>query len=273
MPPRRKASSGDDKKAQKSPKNAPKSPKTTPKAATTPKSTTTKKIRTRKANEKKNSSSNFIIVAIQDIWSKIKSLWKFYFGHLPFIELVTFLWFSLDALTHLTMELMYVIAAFSENWTGFGSNIWEKYGKADARWFNTSNEIIMSIEILTVLVGFICAWNVYCIYKKLYLRHLLTVIISTAELYGGWMTFCPEWITGSKNLHTETFMKLWIYLVFMNGVWVIIPLILLYLSSKALLSRKTVIKLSTVDLIMIRVVFFVIVVYAILVPVILYFDY
>ena len=26
------------------------------------------------------------------------------------------------------------------------------------------------------------------------------MIVCTAELYGGWMTFCPEWIEGSPNL-------------------------------------------------------------------------
>lgn len=46
---------------------------------------------------------------------------------------------------------------------------------------------------------------------------------------------------GSPNLNGSTFELLWIYLVFMNGLWVVIPLILLwdsfcrlsYTSSKA----------------------------------------
>ena len=29
----------------------------------------------------------------------------------------------------------------------------------------------------------------------------LQIIICTAELYGGWMTFCPEWVEGSPNLN------------------------------------------------------------------------
>ena len=46
----------------------------------------------------------------------------------------------------------------------------------------------------------------------------------------GWMTFCPEWLTGSKNLTTDNFLYLWVYLVFFNGLWVVIPLYMLWQS-------------------------------------------
>ena len=42
------------------------------------------------------------------------------------------------------------------------------------------------------------------------------------------MTFAPEWLTGSPNLVTSNPIYLWVYLVFFNGLWVVIPLILLY---------------------------------------------
>ena len=44
----------------------------------------------------------------------------------------------------------------------------------------------------------------------------------------GWMTFCPELVDGSPNLDGSTFSLFWIYLVFMNGLWVVLPLLLLY---------------------------------------------
>ena len=44
----------------------------------------------------------------------------------------------------------------------------------------------------------------------------------------GWMTFCPEWLTGSTNLNTANPLYLWCYLIFFNGIWVVIPLLLLY---------------------------------------------
>ncbi len=41
------------------------------------------------------------------------------------------------------------------------------------------------------------------------------------------MTFCPEWLTGSANLSTQNVMHMWLYLVFFNGLWVVIPGLLL----------------------------------------------
>jgi len=54
------------------------------------------------------------------------------------------------------------------------------------------------------------------------------------SLFLGWMTFAPEWITGSKNLVTDNWLFLWVYLVFFNGLWVIVPLALMYQSWLAL---------------------------------------
>jgi hypothetical protein len=39
----------------------------------------------------------------------------------------------------------------------------------------------------------------------------------------GFMTFCPEWLTGNINLDGSNFMYMWVYLVFFNGLWVVIP--------------------------------------------------
>ncbi len=47
-------------------------------------------------------------------------------------------------------------------------------------------------------------------------------------LVAGFMTFAPEWLTGSPNLDTSNFMYLWVYLFFFNTLWVWIPLWILY---------------------------------------------
>ena len=292
MPPRKKnaaaakdttkqaAKSPKQEKTVKSPKNTSKAPSPSKKAAVTPKNSSEKRTRTRKSNDKKG-STNFMIAYLNGLWSKTKSVWKTSFGHLPFVELVILLWFIIDALTHLVMEATYVYAALFEKWDGWGNEIWKKYGEADKRWYGKTDPTIVSLEVLTVVpVGLMCAWAVYCTYKKMYLRHLLIVIISTAELYGGWMTFFPAYIninfnnTGKSNLvGMNKPILFWIYLVFMNGLWVIVPAIFLYLSSNALLAKKSSIKLSTVDLFLVRLVLFVILLYIVLVPVILIFDW
>jgi hypothetical protein len=44
----------------------------------------------------------------------------------------------------------------------------------------------------------------------------------------GFMTFCPEWLTGNINLDGSNFMYLWVYLVFFNMLWVFIPFYAIY---------------------------------------------
>ncbi|RYY73886.1 hypothetical protein EON63_19865, partial [archaeon] len=40
--------------------------------------------------------------------------------------------------------------------------------------------------------------------------------------------FPAEWLEGSPNLSAQSPELLWIYLVFMNGLWVVVPLVLLW---------------------------------------------
>lgn len=48
----------------------------------------------------------------------------------------------------------------------------------------------------------------------------------------GFMTFAPEWLSGSPNLDTSNFMYLWVYLVFFNILWVVFPLWVLFEARK-----------------------------------------
>lgn len=43
------------------------------------------------------------------------------------------------------------------------------------------------------------------------------------------MTFAPEWLTGSPSLpEASDVLLFWIYLVLMNSVWVVVPVLLMY---------------------------------------------
>uniref|UniRef100_A0A4W3GLK1 EBP like n=3 Tax=Callorhinchus milii TaxID=7868 RepID=A0A4W3GLK1_CALMI len=112
--------------------------------------------------------------------------------------------------------------------------LWKEYGNADARWLY-SDPTIVSLEILTVvLCGFLALILIYAIVKDKYYRHFVQITLCVCELYGGWMTFCPDWLIGSPNLNTSNWLYLWVYLVFFNSVWVIVPGLLLWQSWLAL---------------------------------------
>jgi len=144
----------------------------------------------------------------------------------------TFIWIAFDAMVHFALEgsFLYLSTFGRQVNTSVGpfAEMWKEYARADFRW-GYSDETVVSLEILTVLgAGPICCYILRQLIRDDPARHYWIVILSTAELYGGWMTFCPEWLNGSPNLDTSNPLYLWVYLFFMNIIWVGIPLWLMY---------------------------------------------
>ncbi|KAK6071689.1 D-galacturonic acid reductase [Seiridium cupressi] len=104
------------------------------------------------------------------------------------------------------------------------AQLWMVYAKADKRWAGADLTVI-SLELLTVFVaGPLACLICYGIAKKDPRTNILIIIVATMELYGGFITFCPEWLTHNYNLDTSNFMYKWVYLVFFNMLWVFIPI-------------------------------------------------
>ncbi|KAF2200901.1 Emopamil-binding protein [Delitschia confertaspora ATCC 74209] len=127
--------------------------------------------------------------------------------------------------------------------TGAFSKLWQEYAKADRRWGGTDLGVV-SLEVLTVGVGaplalWICELLRRDVKRGSLKRWFWMAVLATAELYGGWMTFAPEWFTGSPNLVTDNWMYLWVYLTLFNGLWVIFPLWILYEGYQAISSAMT----------------------------------
>lgn len=142
-------------------------------------------------------------------------------------------WLCYDALVHFALEGPFVYLSFTGNIAesdGLIASLWKEYGKADARWLNFDPTIV-SLEILTVVLdGFLALVLIYAIVKEKYYRHFIQITLCVCELYGGWMTFFPDWLMGSPNLNTSSWLYFWVYLVFFNSVWVLIPGLLLWQS-------------------------------------------
>ncbi|KAF9049527.1 Emopamil-binding protein [Hymenopellis radicata] len=140
----------------------------------------------------------------------------------------TFMWLAFDAMIHFSFEgsWLYLSVLGRQVNTSVGpfAEMWREYSAADYRW-GVSDPTVVSLELLTVLgAGPMCCYILKQLVSDDPARHYWIVVLSTAELYGGWMTFCPEWLTGSENLNTSNPLYLWVYLVFMNVIWVVIPI-------------------------------------------------
>ncbi|TFK23405.1 ebpl-prov protein [Coprinopsis marcescibilis] len=143
----------------------------------------------------------------------------------------TFIWLVFDALIHSIYEGTFVYySTFGRTVNsseGFVADIWKEYARADFRW-GESDPTTVAIEIITVLgAGPLCFYILSLYPSNNPMRFFWITVLSTAELYGGWMTFVPEWLIGSPNLETSSFINKWFYLFFMNFIWVVIPLLLM----------------------------------------------
>lgn len=150
---------------------------------------------------------------------------------LSWYDTIAVIWFILDAFTHLTIEQLYVYYTLAHGGAANSSSpwsyMWREYGKADARWA-VYDPTVLSLELLTVYVmGPAALLMIYAILTRQPYRHLLQVFICTCELYGGAMTFFPEWLSGNANLSGDPY-HVYLYLAFMNLLWVTTPAVLLY---------------------------------------------
>ncbi|KAI0699313.1 Emopamil-binding protein [Cerioporus squamosus] len=144
----------------------------------------------------------------------------------------TFIWLAFDGIIHYTLEGSFVYYSMFGRQVNTSSGpiaqMWKEYAAADFRW-GVSDPTVVSLELLTVFgVGTMCFYVLKQLVQDDPARHYWIIVLSTSEIYGGWMTFCPEWLTGSPNLETGNFLYLWVYLFFMNVIWVVIPLWLMY---------------------------------------------
>ncbi|KAF8336743.1 Emopamil-binding protein, partial [Amanita rubescens] len=143
----------------------------------------------------------------------------------------TFFWLTFDALVRFSLEgsWLYLSTFGRQVVTSEGplAELWKEYTRADFRW-GVADPTVVSLEFLTVLgVGPLCCYVLKQLVADDPARHYWIIVLGTAELYGGWMTFCPEWLTGSPNLDTSNPLYLWVYLFFMNMIWVVMPTILM----------------------------------------------
>ncbi|CAH0053351.1 unnamed protein product [Clonostachys solani] len=122
------------------------------------------------------------------------------------------------------------------------AQLWMVYARADKRWAGVDLGVV-SLELLTVFFdGTLALYICYCIAKRDPKTSIWIIILATCEIYGGFMTFCPEWLVGNLNLDGSNFMYMWVYLVFFNMLWVLIPFYAIYWAvgdiSSALSERK-----------------------------------
>ncbi|XP_076006220.1 emopamil-binding protein-like [Genypterus blacodes] len=171
---------------------------------------------------------SLLACGIQGVTAFLLASW--FRGRSSVTERWTLVWLFYDVIVHITLEGPFVYMSLwgtVDTSEGFLAELWKEYGKADSRWL-VSDPTIVSLELLTVVLDSLLALLlIYAVLNDKYYRHFVQITLCVCELYGGWMTFCPDWLVGSPHLNTSSWLYLWVYLVFFNGLWVLIPVLLL----------------------------------------------
>ncbi|XP_054254797.1 3-beta-hydroxysteroid-Delta(8),Delta(7)-isomerase-like [Indicator indicator] len=110
--------------------------------------------------------------------------------------------------------------------TGLLADVWKEYAKADSRYL-TSDPFTVAMESVTAWGwGPLSFLTFLCLRRGHPARHVLQLLVSLGQLYGDILYYATEGLGGWSHSDPHPFY-FWGYFVGLNGVWVLVPSILL----------------------------------------------
>ncbi|KAM6925342.1 3-beta-hydroxysteroid-Delta(8),Delta(7)-isomerase [Xenentodon cancila] len=156
-------------------------------------------------------------------WRRLAISW---FGVCGFIHCVIEGWFS----------LYYDILPGDQS---FLSQLWKEYSKGDSRYVIADNFTVCMETVTAWLWGPFSFWAVYSFLTNKPYRFVLQLIISLGQLYGAVLYFFTEHRDGYSHSELGHPIYFWFYFVFMNVLWIFIPLALIVDAWRQLSAAQT----------------------------------
>ncbi|KAL2104138.1 hypothetical protein ACEWY4_001006 [Coilia grayii] len=137
-------------------------------------------------------------------------------------------WFTVCTFIHGVIEgwfaAFYPIIASDQS---LYSQLWKEYAKGDSRYIIADNFTVCMETVTACFWGPFSLWAVLAfLYNKPY-RFVLQLIISLGQLYGAVLYFYTEHRDGYMHSEYGHPIYFWFYFVFMNVLWIVIPLTLI----------------------------------------------
>ncbi|XP_056130896.1 3-beta-hydroxysteroid-Delta(8),Delta(7)-isomerase [Lampris incognitus] len=107
------------------------------------------------------------------------------------------------------------------------SQLWKEYSKGDSRYVIGDNFTVCMETVTAWLWGPFSFWAVFSFLTNKPYRFVLQLIISLGQLYGAVLYFYTEHRDGYAHSELGHPIYFWFYFVFMNVLWIIIPLVLI----------------------------------------------
>jgi hypothetical protein len=155
------------------------------------------------------------------------------------IQSTCFLWFGLTFTTHLTWELGWlvlhdqIVSSPDSPW----AYVWWMYIDGGDGRYATSDPTLVSQEILSVINGVVGFTGLALWWRSKGRSATATLLLmSTAvvHLYSAALYFGSEAFDGYPNVDTGSFVDFWIKFWLLNGLWLVIPWVVLYWGRRTL---------------------------------------
>ncbi|KAH0510814.1 3-beta-hydroxysteroid-Delta(8),Delta(7)-isomerase [Chionomys nivalis] len=144
-------------------------------------------------------------------------------------------WFTVCTFIHLVIEgwFSFYHDILLED-QAFLSQLWKEYSKGDSRYI-LNDGFIVSMETITALLwGPLSLWVVIAFLRQQPFRFVLQLVVSVGQIYGDVLYFLTEQRDGFQHGELGHPLYFWFYFVIMNGIWLVVPGVLVLDSIKHL---------------------------------------
>ncbi|KAL7988179.1 hypothetical protein Chor_007098 [Crotalus horridus] len=104
----------------------------------------------------------------------------------------------------------------------------KEYGKADSRYMISDNFIICMETVTFCVLTPLSLWTAVAFLSRQSHRYVLQLVVSIGQLYGDVLYFYTAYRDGFRHSEKWHPIYFWFYFVFLNGLWIIIPSILIW---------------------------------------------
>lgn len=150
-------------------------------------------------------------------------------------------WFAVCSFIHLVIEGWFGLYhdILLEDQAAL-SQLWKEYSKGDSRYIISDNFIVCMETATSILWGPLSLWTVIAFLRQQPCRFVLQLVVSVGQIYGDVLYFTTELRDGLQHGEPGHPVYFWFYFVIMNGIWIVVPAVLVLDSIKHLSAAQRV---------------------------------
>ncbi|ESO95822.1 hypothetical protein LOTGIDRAFT_188540 [Lottia gigantea] len=149
-------------------------------------------------------------------------------------------WFMMCGLIHTFLEGYFSLfhATIAGEMT-FLAQVWKEYSKGDSRYL-TSDTFVLCMESITAAIdGPLSFLALVAYFRQSSYRYILQLIVSICQLYGDVLYFMTEIKEGFSHGDHGHPLYFWFYFLFMNLIWIVVPICLIFHASSHLADSQS----------------------------------